>query len=100
MQAHKKSARSGSVATLPLVLALGLCWPAAGRGQGVTTSDLETAAGNTSEWLMYGRDYRAHRFVELDQITPDNVDRLDPVWVFAAAERTGVSKPPLSCTKA
>ena len=32
---------------------------------------------------MYGRDYHAHRYVELDQITPDNVGNLHPVWVFA-----------------
>ena len=69
---------------LPLLVAAGLAWPALGRGQEVTTADLETAAGNNSEWLMYGRDYLGQRYVELDQITPDNVERLDPVWVFAA----------------
>ncbi len=68
---------------LPLLLAAFVFRAETVPGQAVTTSDLETAAGNTSEWLMYGRDYHAHRYVELDQITPDNVDRLDPVWVFA-----------------
>ena len=67
-----------------LVLAAAFSWPAAGWTQGVTTADLETAAGNNSEWLMYGRDYHAHRYVELDRITPENVGSLHPVWVFAA----------------
>jgi len=53
------------------------------QGQEVTTADLEQAAGDTSSWLMYGRDYHAHRYVELEQITPDNVGNLHPVWVFA-----------------
>ena len=69
---------------LSLILVVGLWWPGLAQAQGVTTSDLEAAAGNNSEWLMYGRDYLGQRFVELDQITPDNVERLDPVWVFAA----------------
>ncbi|MYH22120.1 MAG: PQQ-dependent dehydrogenase, methanol/ethanol family [Acidobacteria bacterium] len=80
-----RMARDGAMrmALLLTLLTAGLRSPAPGWAQGVTTSDLETAAGNTSEWLMYGRDYHAHRYVELDQITPDNVGNLDPVWVFA-----------------
>ena len=65
-------------------------------GQPVGTSDLEGAASNTSDWLMYGRDYHAHRFVELDQITPANVDQLHPVWVFATGgENRGLEATPL-----
>ena len=65
-------------------------------GQPVTTSDLETAASNTTDWLMYGREYYAHRYVELDQINPANVDRLHPVWVFATGgENRGLEATPL-----
>ena len=66
------------------------------QAQEVTTSDLETAAGDTSSWLMYGRDYNGHRFVELDEITPENVDRLHPAWVFATGgENRGLEATPL-----
>ncbi len=66
------------------------------QGQPVTTSDLEQAAGDTSSWLMYGRDYHGHRFVELDEITPENVDRLHPAWVFATGgENRGLEATPL-----
>ena len=32
---------------------------------------------------MYGRDYRNQRFSPLNQITPDNVKDLRPVWAFS-----------------
>ena len=38
---------------------------------------------------MYGRDYNGRRFVELDEITPENVDRLHPAWVFATGGENG-----------
>lgn len=65
-------------------------------GQPVTTSDLEGAASNTADWLMYGREYQAHRYVELNQITPANVADLHPVWVFATGgENRGLEATPL-----
>ena len=82
------SSRSLTALAAVLLITAGLSWPTA-QGQEVTTADLEQAASDTSSWLMYGRDYQGHRFVELDQITPDNVDRLQPAWVFA----TGGEKP-------
>ena len=60
------------------------------------TADLEEAAGNNSAWLTYGRDYSGQRYVELDQITPANVDRLHPAWVFATGgENRGLEATPL-----
>lgn len=49
----------------------------------VSSDDLLNAAGNTSDWLMYGRDYRNQRFSPLAQITPANVKELRPVWAFS-----------------
>jgi alcohol dehydrogenase (cytochrome c) len=64
--------------------------------QPVTTSDLENAAADNSSWLTYGRDYSAQRFVRLDQITPANVHRLHPAWVFATGgENRGLQATPL-----
>ncbi len=64
--------------------------------QPVTNEDLEAAATNTSDWLMYGRDYYAHRYVDLDQINPGNISRLHPAWVFATGgENRGLEATPL-----
>ena len=89
------SSRARAALLTVLLTTAGLSWPAA-QGQEVTTSDLEQAAGDTSSWLMYGRDYHGQRFVELDQINPDNVDRLQPAWVFATGgENRGLEATPL-----
>ncbi len=64
--------------------------------QTVASLDLEHAANNTNDWLMYGRDYYAHRYVELDQINPANIHRLHPAWVFATGgENRGLQATPL-----
>ena len=65
-------------------------------GQSITPEQLENAAGDTSSWLTYGRDYSAQRYVELDQITPGNVDRMHPAWVFATGgDNQGLQATPL-----
>jgi len=34
------------------------------------------------QWLMYSGSYSSHRFSPLKQLTPDNVSKLRPVWVY------------------
>ena len=69
---------------------------AAAQARPVTYEQLRKAAADSSSWLMYGRDYYGHRYVELDRITPANVDRLHPVWVFATGgENRGLEATPL-----
>jgi len=64
--------------------------------QPVTTSDLENAAGDNASWLTYGRDYYGQRFARMEQITPANVHRLHPAWVFATGgENRGLQATPL-----
>lgn len=64
--------------------------------QPVTTSQLENAADDNSSWLTYGRDYYAQRYVDLDEITPANVNRLQAAWVFATGgENRGFQATPL-----
>ena len=90
-----RSSRSLTVLLAVLLVAAGLSWPSA-QAQEVTTADLEQAAADTSSWLMYGRDYHGHRFVDLDEITPDNVGRLHPAWVFATGgDNRGLEATPL-----
>ena len=78
------------------IFALLLVLSSGATAQSVSRADLEDAASNTTDWLMYSRDYLAHRYVELDQITPANVNRLHPVWVFATGgENRGLEATPL-----
>ena len=88
---------SHPLTTLAVLLAAvaGASWPTL-QGQEITTSDLEQAGADNSAWLMYGRDYHGHRFVDLDRITPENVSGLRPVWVFATGgENRGLQATPL-----
>ena len=88
---------SHPLTTLAVLLATvaGVSWPTL-QGQEITTSDLEQAGADNSAWLMYGRDYHGHRFVDLDRITPENVSGLRPVWVFATGgENRGLQATPL-----
>src|SRR5437879_3528451 len=67
-----------------------------GMADSVTTADLENAAADNSSWLTYGRDYYGQRFVRLEQITPANVNRLHPAWVFATGgDNRGLQATPL-----
>ncbi len=89
------SSHSVRVLASGLLLSMALWWPVAGA-EPVTKADLDKAAGDNSSWLMYGRDYSGQRFVRLDQITPANVDRLQPAWVFATGgENRGLEATPL-----
>ena len=60
-----------------------LYWTALATGQTVSAEQLKNAAEDKSSWLSYGRDLLGQRYVELEQITPGNVRRLQPAWVFA-----------------
>ena len=65
-------------------------------GQTVSPEQLKNAARDTSSWLSYGRDPLGQRYVELNQITPKNVNRLQPAWVFATGgENRGLQATPL-----
>jgi alcohol dehydrogenase (cytochrome c) len=78
-----------------MALAVFACGPRA-LAQPVTTSDLENASADVTSWLTYGRDYHGQRFVRLSPITPANVGRLRPVWVFATGgDNRGLQATPL-----
>jgi alcohol dehydrogenase (cytochrome c) len=77
-------------------LVVAALWCPVGMAQPVTTSALENAAADKSSWLTYGRDYYGQRFVRLGEITPANVNRLHPAWVFATGgENRGLQATPL-----
>ncbi len=77
-------------------LLLAILWSPCLRAQSITPEQLRHAATDTSSWLTYGRDYAGQRYVDLDQITPGNVDRLQPAWVFATGgDNRGLQATPL-----
>ena len=88
--------RSSVLTCWSLGLALVVSCASTAAAQPVTTKDLENAAGDNSSWLTYGRDYSGQRFVRLPQITPANVARLHPAWVFATGgDNRGLQATPL-----
>jgi alcohol dehydrogenase (cytochrome c) len=42
----------------------------------------QTSGEQDGQWLMYSGSYSSHRFSPLRQITPENVARLRPLWVY------------------
>ena len=53
---------------------------------------LRAAATDTANWLTHGRDLAGQRFSPLKEITPENVKRLTPAFIYQA----GTSAPDLA----
>ena len=60
--------------TLRLVFALSVLRCAPALAQAAPSED--------GQWLTYSGSYMSHRFSPLKQITPENVARLHPAWVY------------------
>ena len=48
-----------------------------------------------SDWLMVRRTWDGWGYSPLDQVTPANVTRLQPVWVFSTGVANGHEAPPI-----
>ena len=48
-----------------------------------------------NDWLMIRRTYDGWGYSPLSQITPDNVQRLQPLWVFSTGMTSGHQAPPI-----
>jgi alcohol dehydrogenase (cytochrome c) len=48
----------------------------------VTQQDLSDGLKDPTRWLMFGGDYGGRRHSPLSQLTPQNVNRLQPQWIF------------------
>ena len=59
----------------------------------VTADRLKTPADG--DWLMIRRTYDGWGYSPLDQITPANVSRLEPAWVFSTGVSSGHEAAPL-----
>jgi alcohol dehydrogenase (cytochrome c) len=61
--------------------------PASSRA-GVTSRDILAGLSDPSRWLTYSGDYSGARHSPLTQITPANVARLAPRWIFQTGTMT------------
>lgn len=54
--------------------------------QGPTQAELDNADQQGVNWIYATHDYTGQRFVDLREITPQNISRLHPVAIFQASE--------------
>ncbi|MDO8678547.1 MAG: PQQ-dependent dehydrogenase, methanol/ethanol family [Acidobacteriota bacterium] len=59
----------------------------------VTAERLKSPAD--ADWLMIRRSYDGWGYSPLDQITPANISRLQPAWVFSTGVNSGHEAPPI-----
>src|SRR3981081_4128072 len=50
----------------------------------ITEQNLRSAQDDPAVWLMYGKNYSAWRYADLNQINIGNIARLAPRWIFQA----------------
>ncbi|MCL6525953.1 MAG: PQQ-binding-like beta-propeller repeat protein [Thermaceae bacterium] len=62
---------------------------------GPTQEMLDNAANDTSNWLMYNKDYLAQRYSSLDQINTSNVASLKKVCTYALGENGSFQSSPI-----
>lgn len=58
-----------------------------GFAETVTAARLQAATTDNENWILPGRDYANQRFSSLAQITPANVKKLVPKWIY----QTGIA---------
>src|SRR6266849_9908989 len=66
-------------------------WPAGP----ITYERLLKADEEPGNWLMYSGNYRSYRYSWLDQITPSNVSKLHPKWIYQMKTTHHVETTPL-----
>jgi alcohol dehydrogenase (cytochrome c) len=64
-------------------------------GAQVRYDRIRSADREPESWLTYSGGYAGHRFSALSEITPVNVSRLRPVWVYQVQESGPVEATPL-----
>jgi alcohol dehydrogenase (cytochrome c) len=76
--------------TGPLLLAALLA-----QSDAITPQRLVQAASEPANWLTYSGNYQGHRHSPLAQITPANVARVRPVWVYQSREAGKLETSPI-----
>jgi PQQ-dependent dehydrogenase (methanol/ethanol family) len=68
------------------VIACGL-WAGLAPAHALDDVRMKSAASDTDNWLLHGRDYANQRFSPLDQINTVNAGKLVPKWIY----QTGIA---------
>lgn len=68
---------------------------AAPKDQGPTQKELTEAYGSSRNWLYHTHDYSGARYVQANQITPDNAGRLQVACVFQLGEQGNFQTGPI-----
>ena len=61
----------------------------------INDARLQSAASDTSNWLLHGRDYANQRFSPLDSVNKSNVKRLVPKWIYQTGTASTFQTTPL-----
>jgi alcohol dehydrogenase (cytochrome c) len=64
-------------------------------GAQVPYKRIVNTASEPGNWLTYSGNYQAHRFSQLREITPQNVSRLRPAWVYQTTARSRFETSPI-----
>ncbi len=80
---------------LALFFLAAVAFAAPQNGLPVTYERLLKADDEPGNWLMYSGNYRSHRHSRLDQLTPANVQRLRPKWMYQMRTTHKVQTSPL-----
>lgn len=86
---NKRVALLGLITALPTLL----CAQDLATMRDVTDERLR--APEPENWLMFRRSYDGSGFSPLDQVTPENVTRLKPVWTMSTGVTEGHQSPPI-----
>src|SRR6266446_6807842 len=89
-----RSVRTLSILTAALVLGL-LPAVAAAQGPYSPVTDSRLLNPEPQNWLMYRGNYSGWGYSPLDQITPQNVKKLQPVWTLSSGVAEGHQSPPM-----
>jgi hypothetical protein len=76
LRSQRSSAQSNFVYRIPVWCALLLLYLIGGRGEGARADGVAPGA---DDWFTINKDYSSERYVDLDQITPNNVGKLKEV---------------------
>jgi len=74
---YQKRRLAGVGAVFAVAVLAGSAWAGS-----VDDARLQAAADDKENWILPGRDYANQRFSPLDKITPANVAKLVPKWIY------------------
>lgn len=74
---YQKRRLAGVGAVFAVAVLAGSAWAGS-----IDDARLQAAADDKENWILPGRDYANQRFSPLDKITPANVEKLVPIWIY------------------